>query len=595
MCPIQKSTNDQLLPTIENMQQHLLVEYNKICHQLTFYTFRLAELCMLDHIYTVKKSLRTRPLYIWGTGQKSMWIVLRFALRGVRVTGFIATVPRFAHETILGLPVIDPCELSNIDDAVIIADDYMWEPALEQMRTYGDHLLYSDCLEMDDSLSDKPIYIYGTGQKAWSFIKEIEGHGITVRGFLSSFDEGYTSILGKPVYIFDEHEIEDDAVIVVASIYVSQILANIESSGFRGDVYIRELNSYEDLMSVNTFSMLAEAVWDKKQIHICYDGPMAKELLLRCLSIYDIEHDEEVTLYGDPGHGIPDIYSLADKNVENSVLLFHSFSAAERCRMVRAAISLGFREGHNSYSSLSKDVYNELQTNGSLQYEKDFRMGVSIDYSSVGGLAGWAKHGSESEDALRIMALGGSTSSELYLPENWVSRLHKALSSKGFKNVIFNGAYEMDDAQKELSRMCRDIRNLAPDVVISMSGVNDIGNKNDKFDFLRDEDTFEYWKRIQRYMKTVAESENAVFLSFLQPSNIAMPDASLRESLFFLRDAETTGGSFEQGNTDNDFYTNLFRLFRHKKGKFIDFCHYSDEGHEEIAQIVCSSVIDILR
>ena len=73
---------------------------------------------MIKHIFTLKQSLGNRHLYVWGTGQKSMWIVLRFALRCVKVSGFVSAVPRFVSETILGLPVISPSDLSSDENAV---------------------------------------------------------------------------------------------------------------------------------------------------------------------------------------------------------------------------------------------------------------------------------------------------------------------------------------------------------------------------------------------------------------------------------------------------------------------------------------------
>ena len=89
---------------------------------------------MIKHIFTLKQSLGNRHLYVWGTGQKSMWIVLRFALRCVKVSGFVSAVPRFVSETILGLPVISPSDLSSDENAVIVADDYTWQTELEKMR-----------------------------------------------------------------------------------------------------------------------------------------------------------------------------------------------------------------------------------------------------------------------------------------------------------------------------------------------------------------------------------------------------------------------------------------------------------------------------
>ena len=550
---------------------------------------------MIRHIHSLKKELYGHPLLLWDTGKRSMQIMLRFALRGIKVNGFIAAVPRFVSESILGQPVLSPENASGIDTAIIVVDDHLPEKDISNIRKYGHTVQYSECLESDPRLSAGPVYIYGTGQDAWSFIKEAELHSVNIAGFISSSDEHVPEIMGKPVYRHIGNIPHEGFSVVVPSVMPGDRLHDIEASGFTGDVFISELSSDADLMSTDTLSMLANAVWDKKRIYICHDGPLARDLLHRVLSTYSIPLTGEVTIPDKNTDGLPDIYSLLDEDIDSCVLLFHSFSAVNRSKIVEAAVSIGFREGTNVFSSLDKSVYNMRFLKKALQYEKDTRMGISMDYSDVGGLRGWAKYGEDSDDAVRIMVLGGSTSSEVYFPENWVSKLYRSLSSREIRTVIYNGAYEMDDVSKEFSRMCRDIHFLAPDIIVSMSGLNDTTKKPDIFDHMREENALEYWMRMQYYMSIIAHMENATLLSFLQPSNISMSDASLRESLFFIRDSNKTNGPFEKKSVDDDFYINLLNLFRHRDGKYIDFCHYSDEANSEIAEVVRSEILSLLQ
>ena len=152
----------------------------------------------------------------------------------------------------------------------------------------------------------------------------------------------------------------------------------------------------------------------------------------------------------------------------------------------------------------------------------------------------------------------------------------------------------MADAAEELQRMCRDIRALKPDIVITMSGVNDQLRKDNKFNRWHPEEPFSLWCRMESYIRTIAGSEGAECFVFLQPINTGMPDADLREQVMFVQDTITLGGGFSERARDDDHYIDLLKLFRHREGKFVDCCHYSDEANEEIAQIVFETIKDSL-
>ena len=145
---------------------------------------------MIRFISIFKSELKKRPLFLWDTGKRSMQIMLRLALRGIAVSGFVASVPRFISDMIIGLPVISLESLHDIDHPLIIVDDHLPETEISIISRYGDILKISDCLEYDPDLACSPVYIYGIGEKAWSYIKN--SNVIAMASFPS---EGCTKII----------------------------------------------------------------------------------------------------------------------------------------------------------------------------------------------------------------------------------------------------------------------------------------------------------------------------------------------------------------------------------------------------------------
>jgi hypothetical protein len=181
----------------------------------------------------------------------------------------------------------------------------------------------------------------------------------------------------------------------------------------------------------------------------------------------------------------------------------------------------------------------------------------------------------------------------VYVGESWPSRLHKLLEADGIDNVIFNGAHESNSAHMELLRMERDICWLKPTVVVSMSGVNDRMPARDKFDAARGENPVASWKRTERHMKAIAESEGARFYVFYQPNNISKQAESIFEAIFSRVTMSGDGRMAEEIRSD-DFYINLRSLFWNKPEAYIDVCHYSDEGNAELARVLYDTIKDSL-
>ena len=42
---------------------------------------------------------------------------------------------------------------------------------------------------------------------------------------------------------------------------------------------------------------------------------------------------------------------------------------------------------------------------------------------------------------------------------------------------------------------------------------------------------------------------------------------------------------------DDDFYHNLMRTFLHRNELYIDMCHYSEKGNDELAELVLEAIM----
>lgn len=550
---------------------------------------------MIRFIHTLRKELQQKKVFIWDIGKRATWVFSYLAYRGENVSGFVTEEKSLAGQTFMNRPILTLEEFGKTADAVLVFDTYAKSDDWEKASQYGDIIRYKDALELNPELTQRSHWVYGTTAGAWEMLKAFQQKGIAINGFLLSKAEAPHEIFDLPVKEFQEAELGEQDSVVISAVGENvgcQILNHMLENGYRGDVYITDFISYVDIWGTNPFLMLDEAIKRRKRVLLCCEEEQGRTLLHTMLHLYGLSVSRDVCLKGDEKNNIEDIYSLADEDPEKSVLLIHVLPGVKRNEAVQAAEEMGFSAGKNNYAGTRKTCYNKRYLKQKIVYEHDEYIGFSIDYSPIGGKPGWAVYGDERLPGTRIMVLGGSTSSELYFQENWISKLYRKFRQNGIKTVIYNGAHEMEDVSKELQRMCRDIHHLRPDIVISMSGVNNLIKYGGKFSCWYKESTFEYWIRMETYMKTLAESEGARFLPFLQPINLVMKETSLEETLLFIHDTCRQGGSFCTQSGDGDFYYNLMDLFHHRDNMFIDGIHYSEEAHEILAGIVYDTVME---
>ncbi len=167
--------------------------------------------------------------------------------------------------------------------------------------------------------------------------------------------------------------------------------------------------------------------------------------------------------------------------------------------------------------------------------------------NAVGGYKVWPEDKALSTAAdLRIMSLGNSTS--LWPSAAWSMELGEMIQSdltpKGRSAAVYNGAGKGATSSQEVMRVMRDTPGIDPHLIVSLSGITDIGYlinaKNQPFshkytrrvmDFVREDDivsdvVYGYpdttspagvWCRNQRMISALAREFNIPVLTFLQP------------------------------------------------------------------------------
>lgn len=98
-----------------------------------------------------------------------------------------------------------------------------------------------------------------------------------------------------------------------------------------------------------------------------------------------------------------------------------------------------------------------------------------LGYSRSDDIQGIKIFGKETNNALRIVALGGSTTDYSYsFIKSWPQLLHEFLETKGISNVVYNGGVCGYSSCQERDKFLRDIVGLKPDLVLSLTGINDV-------------------------------------------------------------------------------------------------------------------------
>ncbi len=563
---------------------------------------------MIHSLHTLMRKYVDKKIYIWDIERDSICLFMKVAFRGINISGFVTSQEVYVGEMYMNRPVVALKQVKKEKDSIILLHDSVPKKIIKNLPI--DKTVYwKNVQEIDEKLRQKKIIIYGVGKKAAQLDEKLAGEGIIAELYcVTKGDPAVQKFRGKKVITVDElKEYEEYALLIATDVprYRMEILYD-----FCGEIYM-DVEGFVDCDDrTNLIQSIDLAIKKFRKIYFYGQKNKVAELLEKCLNIYGIEIDGYVYEKADEEQRIQNIYELAYEGVRDKLVIITE-EIPEYIVAARENIEFaGFSLGEENYTGVQWHTRAKEMLLSEWQVRSDPLLGWSVYYPQ--DKPGWKIYGKEEKDRVRILVLGGSTSSEEYSPPNWVSKLYNKLN-KNVKTTIYNGAHPGNDIVDEILRLLRDGYILQPQIVISMSGINNCYRKEsvnqfneerliDWVKFLSpdreyysgvdtDESQYFFWSRNMRLLNLISNYYGARFFGFLQPIDSTMSQMTLRErSLYADTKNKLFCDDFRKSANDKDGYINLLHLLQHQDGMTFDGCHYTEEAHE----IIASKVYEII-
>lgn len=248
-------------------------------------------------------------------------------------------------------------------------------------------------------------------------------------------------------------------------------------------------------------------------------------------------------------------------------------------------------------------------------------------YRRVPGYDIWPSDLSLDATRNRIVTYGGSTSDRL-AGGHWPMFLSDIINRGAAPHtLIINGGCAAYSSTNELLKALRELPAFNPDIVLSLSGMNDVGfmHNHNNYPFMRrdqvtfadavgrsvetfeghvlgvpwDTTTAENWLRSMRLLHQVVQDAGAVFLAFLQPAMGAGPYRPTPEEEAMYREQSALvsfgGQSYEEAMTahygairerlaEHPFIVDITDVFANESGVFFEYRHPNEKGQRLIAE-----------
>ncbi len=572
---------------------------------------------MICALYTVMRKYRDKKIYIWDANRDSMGVFTNAAFCRVDIKGFVVPQKEYAGQMYMNRPLVTIEQVVQEEDSIILVFDEVQKEKISMLPE--ERVVYwSDALEFDRELKDKKIIVYGIGHGVNQLCEVLAEEGLQPELYcVTKKEEGIEQYKGKKVIEAAElKQYEDYAVMisVLKNEYRSEILKTL--SHFRNSVYIELEHIIGRLDMLNLIQSIDLAIRKDRKIFFYSQRNAVAEWMEEALAIYGVEISGYVYDVGNSEQGIQCIYELAFQGIQDKLIIINE-DLPERLIRARENIELaGFSLEKKTYAGLQWYTHEKQFMLFEWKSHHDPLVGHSIIYPQ--GKPGWKVYGKEEENRIRILVLGGSTSSEIYHPENWISKLYYKLNQQNIKTTIYNGAHSGDDIVDEMLRLLRDANVLKPQIVINMSGVNNTDYKQSANDFNEirfinwiqhlapdeeycggvpsNETLYSFWNRNIRLLKLISEFYGAEYYGFLQPMNITMKNKNVWEKSLYEREVHRDADKdFAEYVNDESDYINLVHLFEQRDEMFLDVCHYTDKGHEAIANVVYDTIMPAIQ
>lgn len=588
----------------------------------------------LNFVFDIKKKYKGKKIYIWDVNRNSHIVFAKLFFSCNKIDGFVCEKEKYVGDHIFNIPVVGINEF-EIHNSVLVLPDYpdtckedMYNKILSEMHG-AEIVWYNDMYSVSEGLLKEEILIYGTGKAGEQMLDICRKNGIGVKGFINSNIDRRKTFKGHRIQSSEILIENKETPIVVAAIRdeaKEEIIGKLYDNKCN-KVFVNNVIKSPDCIMEPMFLRVAKALKEKKDIYIYSDKNAYLDMIQLKFQQYGILIKDIVYRVDDPQNGIKDVYSLVYKNVKEIFVFINERNENKMQLAVQTLKDIGLK--WENYTGIIQSRSNYLE----YKVMPDLLVGGTIlGNRKKKGFYVW---GEDQKEDFKILILGGSTSTEkAYLIDTWVCILfNKYLKGKNI--TIYNGANCGFDVVQELLVLLRDGPVIKPNIVISMSGVNNLYSRAElpiffesffddykytkivnNFNVLANaqwltliepnvqfgsglstkENRFDFWERNEKIICEVAKIIGAKPYVFLQPMRIDEKKMDLyeygecileeqREHNKYFLDA-----SFKQKN----FY-NLVELWKSNIGMYIDGCHYTTEASEMIADYVFKTIQDELE
>lgn len=564
---------------------------------------------MINILYTLSEKYENRDVYIWDVNKDAMTAFTGLAFRNVSIKGFVTLKKEFVGQSFVNRKIVGPEYLKDKKNVLIIASDNcdIVQIKYESISKDIEIIPYSKALNLNRKLKHEKIIVYGTGKRGDELFHTLTEKHISIDFFCLSVkgDEDFFNDI--PVVAFDDIKEKDKYSIIIAvekEIYKIEIMKKLLASDI-GSIYLEEITGSFFSQEV-FFPAINEALINNKKIYLYGRRDQVSKFFEEVLKNYQIYIDEYVDNEKQPEQNIGCVYDLRNINLSNVFVIICEIDSVRLQKMCEALDEMGFSLESFNYTALRRTIVDHKYATC---HANDILVGEGILVKEE--FPGYFVYGNSDTTDLKILVLGNSTSADgVFRPQCWSKYLYEKLMEENYKASIYNCAYLGYDVVHELLHLIRDGASIKPDIVISMSGLNNTfakeGIENQfnipiHMDWLKalhynrkiisglkvEERLCDFWYRIERMLRAISEVYGARFYGFLQPMYLSKENMNLFETSVFQEEKRQIPiRHFRDCAGNMPEIINLMSIFNDEKEMFIDFVHNSDKANKILANIV---------
>lgn len=553
---------------------------------------------MLKNLYTLSEQFKSKKVIVYGINRNSIIVFAKLALNHqVDIHSFWDASGRFVGKSFVNRRIISTEQLNHMDDAIVIIPDAIERRAVSACIEKNRDVFYiNEILDLNAELSDKKIYIYGIGNRGDIVYNELLHKGIHVVGVCVTKIDKISNWHGKKVLSIEQFVEGEDSVFIVATdkeYYQKEMLMHLGK--FAVEKYLCFFMSDHVIFEGNFFQVINIALLKHNDMWLYSTDDENVIYLSEIFERYQINISKRICYES--------IFDLEYEVIDRIAVIVAENDDFKTEWVCDTLDKIGYKLEEWNYTATGLYTHKAtLQT----EVKKDVLIGFSTYESAK--YPGYVIYGNEETARIRIMILGGSTSTEnIYRTISWVRFFYEKLMEEKFDPIIYNGAVCGHGITDEFLHMIRDIEPLKPDYVISFSGVNNTYCRKTKNQFnirhaeslllqdsgcisgIESEETlYDFWCRISKLIQLVAEWHGAKAYTFLQPMSAAKEDLNLIETSLYDYTEHTSNIRLFKYRTmmeKNMFYVNLISMLEDTKA-YIDYAHYSSDANKMIADCI---------